>query len=38
MGGVFLGTGDDSVTQPDQLPSEYGLVGTTVYFSASINW
>ena len=36
QGGVFLGVGSDTVTPEDLLPSEYGVVPTTVYASISL--
>jgi hypothetical protein len=36
MGGVFFGLGDDELVAGGGLPSEYGVVGTTVYFSVSV--
>ena len=35
-GGFFFGFGDDEATLGRPLPSEYGAVGTTVYFSFSL--
>ena len=35
-GGVFFGFGDDMATMLEPLPSEYGLVATTVYLSFSL--
>jgi hypothetical protein len=35
-GGLFFGFGDDEVTPERPLPSEYGAIGTTVYFSVSL--
>ena len=35
-GGLYFGFGDDEVTPEKPLPSEYGAVGVTVYFSASV--
>ena len=35
-GGFFFGFGDDDVTLEQRLPSEYGLVATTVYVSFSL--
>jgi hypothetical protein len=35
-GGLFFGFGDDEVTSARPLPSEYGLAGTTLYFSVSM--
>lgn len=35
-GGLYFGFGDDEVTPEKPLPSEYGAVGVTVYFSASL--
>ena len=34
-GGVFFGFGDDDPTETLPLPSEYGLAGTTAFFSVS---
>lgn len=34
-GGVFFGFGDDEVSLALPLPSEYGAVGTTLFFSVS---
>lgn len=36
QGGVFVGVGDGNVTPGDLLPSEYGVVPTTVYASISL--
>ena len=36
QGGVFVGVGDGDVTPGDLLPSEYGVVPTTVYASISL--
>ncbi len=35
-GGMFFGFGDDNIAEEGSLPSEYGLVGTTIYFSMSV--
>lgn len=35
-GGVFFGFGDDAVTSATPLPSEYGAIGITAYFSLSV--
>jgi len=35
-GGLFFGFGDDEATAGRPLPSEYGAVGTTVYFSVDL--
>ncbi len=35
-GGLFFGFGDDEVTRSRPLPSEYGAIGITVYFSMSL--
>ncbi len=36
QGGLFVGVGDDDVTPGDLLPSEFGVVPTTVYASISL--
>lgn len=35
-GGLFLGVGDGTPDTPDELPSEYGIVPTSVYLSLTV--